>query len=143
MDPLVRRPTELRAFRLRPGATNKLAVILPPDPMVLGVSVVCEIWDVGGRQNTNSHPTSTETFYFLEGEGRAHCDGVSSDVCAGDFLVLPAGSQHYIENTGQGRLYAITTLLPDDGSHTIADVEPAELDEQDLAVLRHLGHELK
>jgi len=59
-------------------------------------------------------------------------------VRAGDFLVLPAGSQHYIENTGPGRLYAITTLVPEDGSHTRTDVEPAELDPEDLAVLCRL-----
>ena len=69
----------------------------------------------------------------------AHCDGVISPVQAGDFLVLPAGSQHYIENTGAGRLYAITTLLPDDGSHTGVGLERAELDPEDLAVLRRVG----
>jgi mannose-6-phosphate isomerase-like protein (cupin superfamily) len=139
MDPVVTRPAELRAFRLYPGATNKLALILAPGPDVLGISVVCEIWDVGGRQGLNSHPTSTETFFFLQGEGLAHCDGTTSVVRAGDFLVLPAGSQHYIENTGTGRMYAITTLVPEDGSHTGGDLEPAELDDEDLSVLRRLA----
>jgi mannose-6-phosphate isomerase-like protein (cupin superfamily) len=100
--------------RISPGDTVKLAVLrapaTPDDTSMCG-----EVWDPGGAQPPNSHPRSVETFYFLRGSGVAECDGVETPVKAGDLLVLPPGSVHRIRNTGPGRLYAITTMSPDDG----------------------------
>ena len=107
----------------------------PPDPLDPS-SVSFEIWDPGGAQPPNSHPDSVETFWFLRGSGVAISDGVEHPITAGQFLVLPPGSVHRIVNTGPGRLYAITTMSPDNGfASLITSGVPDVLDTADLAVL--------
>jgi quercetin dioxygenase-like cupin family protein len=56
-------------------------------------------------------------------------------VQAGDFLILPAGTVHFIQNTGPSRLYALTTLLDDDGSHDGSTRPQLALDAEDVAVI--------
>jgi mannose-6-phosphate isomerase-like protein (cupin superfamily) len=122
--------------RISPGDTVRLALLRAPDDMY-DASVSFEIWDPGGAQPPNSHPTSVETFWFLAGEGIATSDGVETPVRGGQLLVLPPGSVHQIRNTGPGRLYAITTMTPDAGfAALITAGPPAALDEEDLTVLR-------
>jgi mannose-6-phosphate isomerase-like protein (cupin superfamily) len=123
------------AHRITAGDTVRLAVLAGPGDGIEH-SVVFEVWDPGGTQPLNSHPASTETFWFLRGAGRAESDGVATGVRAGQLLVLPAGSRHRITNTGAGRLYAITTMLPDEGFAALIRRGPlAPLDDEDLAVL--------
>src|SRR5258708_31804740 len=131
--PILRHVSELTAFRLRDGATNKMVALLPPGQDGAPTSINLEVFDVGGRQNPNSHPGSAEAFYFLRGTGLAHCDGEMVPVRGGDFLILPAGSLHYIENTGDTRLYALTTLMSDDGSHDGSARPQLTLDAEDVA----------
>jgi mannose-6-phosphate isomerase-like protein (cupin superfamily) len=125
-------------YRISPGDTVKLVVVREPagddDP-----SVCFEVWEPGGAQPLNQHPRSTETFWFLHGEGVAESDGVRCPVHAGELLVLPPGSRHRIINTGRGRLYAVTTMSPDDGFVALIrrGVRDA-LDDADRAVLRGL-----
>jgi hypothetical protein len=130
--------TDLRAttaFRISPGDTVKLAPLRDPDTLY-PASVFFEIWEPGGSQPPNSHPGSVETFLFLAGEGVAYCDEVVSAVQAGQFLVLPPRSVHRVENTGPGRLYAITTMTPDAGFAALVRAGvPEPLDPEDLAVL--------
>jgi mannose-6-phosphate isomerase-like protein (cupin superfamily) len=130
-----RRAESLAAWHITPGDTVKLAVIAGPADG-LDHSVIFEIWEPGGAQPFNTHPESTETFFFLRGVGRAESDGEVTDVGAGDLLVLPPRTLHRIVNTGAGRLYAITTMLPDAGfAELIQSGTPAVLDPEDLAVL--------
>jgi|SRR5882724_4702761 mannose-6-phosphate isomerase-like protein (cupin superfamily) len=133
--PILHHVSELSAFRLRDGATNKMVALLPPGQDGAPTSINLEIFDVGGRQGPNSHPGSAEAFYFLSGTGLAHCDGDMVPVRGGDFLILPAGSVHYIENTGDARLYALTTLMADDGSHDGSARPHAALDAEDVTVI--------
>jgi mannose-6-phosphate isomerase-like protein (cupin superfamily) len=135
VTPILRRVSELTSFQLRDGATNKMVSLLSPGQDGAATSINLEVFDIGGRQNPNSHPNSAEAFYFLSGIGMAHCDGVSVTVQAGDFLVLPAGSVHYIENTGHAKLYALTTLCADDGSHDGTTRPQSALDDEDVSVL--------
>jgi mannose-6-phosphate isomerase-like protein (cupin superfamily) len=123
------------AYRISDGDTVKLAPLHLPDDLY-DCSVFLEIWEPGGSQPPNSHPGSVETFFFLRGEGVAHCDGVTTAVRAGTFLVLPPQSLHRIENTGAGELYAITTMSPDAGFAALVRSGGAEaLSADDLAVL--------
>jgi mannose-6-phosphate isomerase-like protein (cupin superfamily) len=135
--------TELAvAHHIGAGDTVKLAPLHSPDDRY-DVSVFLEIWDPGGAQPDNSHAAATETFFFLAGEGVAHCDGDAEPVRAGQLLVLHAGSLHRIENTGSDRLYAITTMMPDNGFAALVEAGPVTtIDEADRAVVRaHLsGH---
>jgi len=122
--------------RISAGDTVRLTLVRAPDALY-DASVSFEIWDPGGAQPPNSHPRSVETFWFLEGEGVATSDGVDTPVRAGQLLVLPPGSVHQIRNTGAGRLYAITTMIPDDGFAELIRRGPlAELDDDDRRVLR-------
>jgi mannose-6-phosphate isomerase-like protein (cupin superfamily) len=124
-----------RAHRISAGDSVKLAVVHRPTT-VYDTSVFLEIWEPGGAQPPNSHPGAVETFLFLIGSGRATCDGSTQPVRAQDFLVLPPGSVHYIENTGATRLYAVTTMSPDNGFCALVEAGVAEdLDGDDLAVL--------
>lgn len=123
------------AYRISPGDTNRLAVLVGPEEGG-GASIVFEVWEPGGAQPPNSHPRSVEVFVFLAGTGVAVCDGDTRAVGAGDVLVLPPGSVHHITNTGEGRLYALTTMNPDDGfAALIRRGTPDVLDEADVAVL--------
>lgn len=123
------------AHHIAAGDTVKLAVVRAPDA-AYDASVLFEVWEPGGAQPPNSHANSVETFWFLSGEGVATSDGVEQPVRAGQLLVLPAGSVHHIRNTGTGRLYAITTMTPDDGFAALVERGPVtELDAADLAVL--------
>lgn len=117
------------------GDTVKLGVVRAPHGGH-DVSVFFEVWEPGGSQPPNSHANSFETFWFLRGEGIATSDGVEYPVRAGQLLVLPPGSVHHIRNTGTSRLYAITTMAPDDGFIDLVDrgVE-SPFDPEDLAVL--------
>lgn len=138
-------PSELHDARLAvghhisAGDTVKLGVIRSPrggDE----ASVLFEVWEPGGAQPPNSHPNSVETFWFLRGEGIAVSDGVEMPVRAGQLLVLPPGSVHFIRNTGPGRLYAITTMTPDDGFAAFVERGPrSDFDADDLAVLDGAG----
>lgn len=127
------------AHRITAGDSVRLAVLAGPEDG-LDHSVLFEIWDPGGAQPLNSHPSSIETFLFLAGSGEAESDGRTTPVRAGDLLVLPAGTVHLIRNTGAGRLYAITTMIPDEGFAELVRKGPlADLDDADIAVLRPNG----
>jgi mannose-6-phosphate isomerase-like protein (cupin superfamily) len=122
-------------MRIADGDTVRFALLAGPEE-ANGATVVFEIWEPGGAQPPNSHSASTEWFLFLAGTGRAHCDDHVTDVAPGELLVLPPGSTHHIENTGPGRLYAITTMVPDDGfADLVRTGASAPLDADDLAVL--------
>jgi len=121
--------------RISAGDTVKLGVVRAPLDEDHS-SVLFEVWEPGGAQPPNSHPRSEETFFFLRGSGIATSDGVELPVHAGQLLVLPPGSLHHIRNTGAGRLYAITTMTPDDGFARLVESGPsAEFDVEDLAIL--------
>jgi mannose-6-phosphate isomerase-like protein (cupin superfamily) len=124
---------------IAPGDSVRLGVIRRPHGSY-DASVLFEVWEPGGAQPPNSHPHSVETFWFLAGEGVATSDGVETPVRAGQLLVLPPGSLHHIRNTGEGRLYAITTMTPDDGFAALVERGPlAPFDPDDLAVLDRAG----
>lgn len=126
-------------YRISAGDTVKLAVVRPPDGL-WDATVVFEVWDPGGAQPPNSHPGSVETFWFLAGEGLATSDGAEVPVRAGMLLVLPPGSVHHIRNTGPGRLYAVTTMVPDAGfAALVAAGVPDRLDAHDVAVAQGLA----
>jgi mannose-6-phosphate isomerase-like protein (cupin superfamily) len=121
-------------WRIAAGDTTRLAVLAEPTDG--GCSVFFEIWDPGGAQPPNSHPRSDEVFTFLAGEGIAICDGEQTPVRAGDTLVLPAGTVHRIENIGTDRMYALVTMVNDDGfTAFVRRGVAAPLDEVDLRVL--------
>lgn len=128
------------AWRISPGDSNRLALIF--DPVADGANFVAavEIFDHGGRTPPNQHVVGQEMFFVLKGEGHARCDGRTVDVRAGDSLLLKPGTMHELENTGPGRLYCLTIMVPDDGfAALIRSGVRAELDAEDMDVLGRLG----
>jgi len=132
-------PREYRAFRISPSETNRLAIVF--DPIDEGTSFIAcvEIFDVGGRTPPNVHSHAHEMFFVLRGEGLAHADGAVVPIQTGDSLLLPPGSTHVIENTGDTRLYTLTVMVPNEEfAELIRRGMPVELDAEDLAVLERV-----
>jgi mannose-6-phosphate isomerase-like protein (cupin superfamily) len=140
MDPVARSPAAYRAYRIEATSTNRLVIVF--DPIDDGVSFIhcVEIWDEGGAQPPNVHARAEEIFYILKGNAIAHCEGRTFRLEAGDSFLARRGQTHQIVNAGPGRLYALCTMIPDDQfAELIRHGVPAELDDEDLAVLRRLG----
>ncbi len=126
---------DARARVISSGERVKLALLRGPDE-VHDASVFLEIWEPGASQPLNSHPRSVETFLFLKGEGVAYCDDVCLAVRAGQLLVLPARSLHRIESDPASKLFAITTMTPDDGfAAVVGRGEEVDLDDEERSVL--------
>ena len=122
--------------RIQPTDSNKFVLLV--DPLRDGVDFVqvLEIFDVGGRTPPNVHATADETFFVLHGQGEAHCDGRTVVLAPGAMLRVPAGVHHVLVNTGPGRLYCLTTMVPDEAfAALVRDGTPDRLDDEDLAVL--------
>jgi len=132
----IKRAADLRGFRIAPGDTNYFACLL--DPMADGAAftLVVEIFAPGGATPPNTHRAAQEAFFVLRGEGRARAGETWMPIQAGDTLMLPPGTEHVVENTGSGKLYCLTLMVPDeDFAALIHGGIPMELDAEDLAVL--------
>ncbi|WP_088241168.1 cupin domain-containing protein [Calothrix rhizosoleniae] len=137
--PVVKSPKDYQAYRISPHDTNRLAIVF--DPAIANSSLTCcvEIFEVGGKTPPNRHQWALEMFFVLKGEGRAVCDGKSMNIKAGDSLLVPATGTHVIENTGAGRLYTLTIMVPnEDFAELIRSGTRVELDAEDMAVLGRL-----
>jgi mannose-6-phosphate isomerase-like protein (cupin superfamily) len=137
---LARSAKTYEAWRISPGDSNRLALIFDPDRDGANFIAAIEIFDAGGKTPPNKHDVGQEMFFILKGEGRATCDGRVVDVRAGDSLLLKPGTEHALENTGPGRLYCLTLMVPDDRfTALIRSGERVALDAEDIAVLQRLG----
>jgi mannose-6-phosphate isomerase-like protein (cupin superfamily) len=135
-DAIKKSAGDYRAYRISPGDTNRLAIIF--DPVGEGTSFIAcvEIFDVGGRTPPNAHLCAHEMFFVLKGEGLAQAGDRTVPIKTGDSLLVPPGSTHVIENTGRGRLYTLTLMVPDEEfAALIRRGTPVELDDEDRAVL--------
>lgn len=137
MDGAIAKPARTyEAWRITPEDSNRLALIFDPQTDGAGFIAAVEIFDQGGRTPPNMHTVGQEMFFVLHGHGRATTPGRSIDVGPGDSLLLKPGVEHALENTGPGRLYCLTIMVPDDGfTDLIRSGVRAELDADDLAIL--------
>ncbi len=123
-------------YRIKASDTNRFAILT--DPLGDGVSFisVIEIFDVGGATPPNVHKRADELFFVLHGEGVALCDGAEVALRAGDSCLVRAGTGHVVRNTGDTRLYCISTMVPDeDFADLIRRGTQERLDAQDLRIL--------
>ena len=133
---IVKKREAYRAYRISPGDTNRLVLVFDPIGDAADFVAAIEIFDVGGRTPANVHSAAQEMFYVLAGQGIAHADGRSVALRRCDSLLLPAGTEHVIENTGAGRLYCRTLMVPNQNfAELIRAGEPVALDDEDWAVL--------
>ena len=130
---------EYRAYRIEATSTNRLAVVFDPSRTVCRSFTAVEIWDKGGAQPLNMHEHAGEIFYILKGRAVAHCDGrtFTLETAIASRPPWPDASDR---ERGAGRLYALCTMIPNDQfAELIRRGVPAELDAEDLAVLRRMA----
>jgi mannose-6-phosphate isomerase-like protein (cupin superfamily) len=131
---------DYEAWRISPGDSNRLALIFDPDRDGANFIAAIEIFDVGGKTPSNKHDVGKEMFVILKGEGRATCEGRGMEVRAGDSLLLKPGTEHASDNTGAGRMYCVTLMVPNDKfTALIRSGTRVELDDEDIAVLQRFG----
>lgn len=125
-----------RAFKIKAEDSNYFAFTADPATDGVGFVQVIEIFAEGGATPPNRHAVADEIFYVLAGQGVALCNGQRIPVRKGDSFLVRAGHEHLVENTGPGRLYCLTTMVPDeDFAALIRNGVPWELDAADRAVL--------
>jgi mannose-6-phosphate isomerase-like protein (cupin superfamily) len=133
---IAKRREAYRAYRIAPGDTNRLVLVFDPIGDKANFVFAVEIFDPGGKTPPNAHPRAQEMFFVLKGEGVAHCGGNPVALRRGDSLLLPPGTEHVIENTGAGRLYCLTLMVPDDDfAALIRSGQEVEIDAEDWQVL--------
>jgi len=133
------RASTAKAFRISPSDTNYFAMLFDPATDQIEPVFVVEIFARGGKTPPNAHQHAHEFFYVLQGEGLAYCDGEAKPIRRGDALLVRPGSEHVIENTGAGKLYTLTVMMPNEGfAELIRNGKPVELDAEDLKVLGDL-----
>jgi mannose-6-phosphate isomerase-like protein (cupin superfamily) len=139
--PLVLRSVaEVEARRIAPTDTNYFALLFEPGTDGIDPVCVVEIFAVGGATPPNTHRYAHEFFYVLAGKGIARCGDISHRIAKGDALMLRPGAEHVIENTGAGKLYTLTFMVPNEGfAELIRAGQLVTLDDEDLAVLRRDG----
>ncbi|MBM7566017.1 cupin domain-containing protein [Paenibacillus sacheonensis] len=126
--------TDCPVRKISPRDSNKF-VLLCDGTQAPFVSVV-EIFDEGGKTPPNEHSAAVEYFYVLAGEGSAVVGDEELPIRQGSFFIVPPGNNHEVRNTGRGRLYVLTTMVPDEAFSDLIKAGPeASLDEADLAVL--------
>ncbi len=135
--PVVKTPKDYQAYRISAKDTNRLAIVFDPVVANMSLTYCVEIFDKGGKTPPNRHQLAVEMFFVLKGEGIANCDGKNVPIQAGDSILVPPTGTHGIENTGDGRLYALCIMVPnEDFAELIRSGIPVELDAEDMAVLK-------
>ncbi len=138
MLPVVRSTQNYQAFRISPTDTNRIVLLFDPTVTNYSMTVCVEIFDPGGGTPYHRHRHADEMFFILQGEGAALCDGKEIVLRAGDCILVRPTGMHEIHNTGAQRLYLLSVMVPnEDFAELVRSGIPAELDAEDLAVLRH------
>ena len=92
----------------------RLRELLHPDhgaPLV-NYSLAWAWVDPGERTLRHTLRESTEVYVIVQGQGRMHIGDDVEDVREGDTIVIPAGSEQWIENTGSGALGFLALVNP-------------------------------
>ena len=88
-----------------------------------------------GEVGAETHKNVEQVFFCVKGSGTTIYDGKKKPFSEGDVLVVPPGTNHNIENTGDGPLkfytsYSPPNHLPDVVHHTKADADDDDADEK-------------
>ncbi len=136
MSAFRKRLADANGYRISPKDTNYFALLLDPHGDAVDLTCVVEIFSPGGKTPPNRHEIASEMFFVLKGQGRALCGGTATDIGPGDVLFIPPGHEHVIENTGAGKLYTLTVMMPNEGfAELIRNGTPVPLDDEDRALL--------
>ena len=116
--------------------TTNFAILFDPANSPTKNIYLIEIFTKDGATPPNSHSEAHEFFYVIAGEGTASSDGDTLNISKGDAILLEPGSVHIIENTGEGKLYTLTVMTPNqEFSELIRSGYKVELDDEDKRVL--------
>ena len=63
----------------------------------------------GGRTGGGKH-TETEIYYIVDGKGDVWLDDTCYHVVPGDFIIIPPGVFHWIDNTKSDKPFVLLTL---------------------------------
>lgn len=133
---IARTPAEYETFKIKPSDTNVMSLIADPIRDKVPFIAFVEIFEPGGATPPNTHEAAYEFFYVIEGEGLAKIGGKTIPVKAGDSFCAMPTHEHIVENTGPGRLYCLTLMIPNEGfAELVRSGERKTLDAEDLAVL--------
>lgn len=125
-----------QAYRIAPNDTNYFVLLFDPQGDGVDLTCVVEIFSRGGRTPPNTHRRAHELFYVLRGEGIAYADGAPTPIGAGDALLVRPGVEHVIENTGAGKLYTLTMMVPNEEfAELIRHGTKVPIDAEDRAAL--------
>jgi mannose-6-phosphate isomerase-like protein (cupin superfamily) len=133
---LKRHMADCPAWRISPGDSNYMAIVFDPRDEGCNLVAIVEIFEPQGRTPPNLHRHASEFFFVLRGSGRACVGGEWCDIGAGDALMVRPGAEHVIENSGDGKLWCLTVMVPDE--HFAAAIRagtPVVLDDQDRRVI--------
>ena len=89
---------------------------------------------VGGEIGSEIHDENDQFFRFEAGQGRVIIDDNSYDVADGDAIIVPAGANHNVINTGDEPLKLYTIYSPAHHKDGIvrATREEADANEEDF-----------
>jgi mannose-6-phosphate isomerase-like protein (cupin superfamily) len=135
--PVIRKSlSDCPCYRIKATDTNYFVLLADPTVDAVSWVTVVEIFEPGGATPPNAHVRAWEQFVVLAGEGRAFCDGRMSPLVRGDILIVPPGLTHVVENIGPGKLYCLTTMMPDEEFAALIRAGiPTALTDEDLRVL--------
>ena len=80
----------------------------------------------GARSEPHVLTKSSETYYILSGTGTGHIDGTAYDLAKDDLLLVPAGAEQWVQNTGSEPLVFLCVVSPP-WSEAEEVVNPAEV----------------
>lgn len=67
---------------------------------------------VGGDIGQETHPSTDQTLFFVQGRGVAILNGQTGEIAPNHLVFVPAGTQHNFKNTGNEELKLITIYAP-------------------------------
>ena len=134
--PVLKSPHDYQVFRISQDDKNRLALLVDPTLGHAALTCCVEFFDEGGSTTSHLHQVAVDMVYVIQGEGRVVCDGKTSTIRTGDSILVPSHGIHYVENISPHRLYLLSVMVPnEDFAELIRQGIPAELDEEDMAVL--------
>lgn len=92
----------------------RLRELLHPDrhPAALSYSLALAWVDPGKSTFPHGLSGEVEVYYIISGHGRMHIGDEAREVEAGDAIVIPAGSEQWIENPGREALHFAAIVSP-------------------------------
>jgi len=96
------------------GDDTILSEVIHPknDAVHLPYSLAHASIPVGGKSLPHTLTHSDELYYFLSGQGQIFIEEEHENVKSGEIVLVPAGSQQWVENTGESELVFICIVSP-------------------------------